>query len=121
MKKIGLLALALVLALGTLGVGYAMWFEDLIIDGTVYTGDLDADWSIETFGDDETKDSAVHPSTSWKIPGKIVMPDAARARVCEYQTEAWSFRDRTHSNVKSHDCSVSPIPALDNAGKIRRP
>ena len=53
MKKIGLLALALVLALGTMGVGYAMWFEDLYIDGTVYTGELD--WEFEcgtvTWGD----------------------------------------------------------------------
>jgi hypothetical protein len=45
MKKIGLLALALVLALGTLGVGYALWFEDLVIEGTVMTGTLDVDWS----------------------------------------------------------------------------
>jgi len=41
MKKIGLLCLALVLALGTMGVGYAMWFEDLYIDGIVNTGELD--------------------------------------------------------------------------------
>jgi hypothetical protein len=56
MKKIGLLCLALVLALGSLGVGYAMWFEDLYIDGTVDTGTLDVEWSIHGYGDDETKD-----------------------------------------------------------------
>jgi len=53
MKKIGLLALALVLALGTLGVGYAMWYEDLFIEGTVMTGDLDVDWSQGVPYDDE--------------------------------------------------------------------
>ena len=41
MKKFGLVLLAVVLALGVLGVGYAMWYEDLFIEGTVYTGDLD--------------------------------------------------------------------------------
>lgn len=41
MKKFGLFCLAVVLALGTLGVGYAMWYEDLFISGTVNTGDLD--------------------------------------------------------------------------------
>jgi hypothetical protein len=40
MKKIGLLCLALVLALGTLGVGYAMWFDEVVIEGTVDTGTL---------------------------------------------------------------------------------
>jgi len=41
MKKIGLLALALVLALGTLGVGYAAWTDTIVIDGSVNTGDVD--------------------------------------------------------------------------------
>jgi hypothetical protein len=45
MKKIGLLCLALVLALGTLGVGYAMWYEDLYIYGTVNTGEVYGYWS----------------------------------------------------------------------------
>jgi len=40
MKKIGLLCLALVLALGTLGVGYAMWSDEVVIEGTVDTGTL---------------------------------------------------------------------------------
>jgi hypothetical protein len=41
MKKIGLLILALVLALGTVGVGYAMWSDTVYIDGTVSTGCVD--------------------------------------------------------------------------------
>jgi len=40
MKKIGLLCLALVLALGTLGVGYAMWSDEVTIEGTVDTASL---------------------------------------------------------------------------------
>ena len=64
MKKIGLLALALVLALGTLGVGYAMWFEDLYIYGTVNTGTLDAEWSIEAVGDSETAEKDVSSITA---------------------------------------------------------
>jgi len=38
MKKIGLLCLAIVLALGALGVGYAAWTDTIYIDGTVTTG-----------------------------------------------------------------------------------
>lgn len=40
MKKIGLLCLALVLALGTLGVGYSMWFDQVVIEGTADTATL---------------------------------------------------------------------------------
>jgi hypothetical protein len=41
MKKIGLLCLALVLALGALGVGYAHWTDTIYIEGTVNTGSVD--------------------------------------------------------------------------------
>jgi len=41
MKKIGLLCLALVLALGTLGVGFAAWTDTLYIEGEVNTGTVD--------------------------------------------------------------------------------
>lgn len=43
MKKIGLLSLALVLALGTLGIGYASWTDTLYIEGEVNTGTVDID------------------------------------------------------------------------------
>jgi hypothetical protein len=41
MKKIGLLSLALVLALGTLGLGYAHWTDSVFIEGKVCTGSVD--------------------------------------------------------------------------------
>ncbi|MDV2990051.1 MAG: hypothetical protein P3T54_07885 [Dehalogenimonas sp.] len=41
MKKIGLLLITLVMALGALGVGYAAWTDEIYISGTVQTGDVD--------------------------------------------------------------------------------
>jgi predicted ribosomally synthesized peptide with SipW-like signal peptide len=41
MKKIGLICMALVLALGALGVGYAAWTDKITIEGTVETGTVD--------------------------------------------------------------------------------
>lgn len=41
MKKIGLLSLALVLALGGLGIGYAAWTDTLTITGSVSTGSVE--------------------------------------------------------------------------------
>jgi len=40
LKRIGLLALALVIALGAMGVGYAAWTDSVYVTGTVNTGTL---------------------------------------------------------------------------------
>ena len=62
MKKIGLLALAIVLALGALGVGYAAWTDTITINGTVNTGTLDID-AVYFSGSDIYKD--LTPGTTY--------------------------------------------------------
>ena len=42
MKKVGILALALIVALGSLGVAYAMWDTTLAVEATVLTGEVNA-------------------------------------------------------------------------------
>ena len=67
MKKLGLLLLAVVLALGSLGVAYAMWSEDLFIQGTVDTGELDVGYYCPwgSCSDNETKEfSSISKSIS---------------------------------------------------------
>ena len=49
MKKIGLMSLAIVLALGSLGVGYALWSQQLTITGDTNTGSLSVGF-IEFYG-----------------------------------------------------------------------
>jgi hypothetical protein len=59
MKKIGLVVLALVCALGTLGVSYAHWSDELYIEGTVEMGDFLVGWEdilLEEDSDDLDKD-----------------------------------------------------------------
>lgn len=60
MKKIGLISLALVLALASLGVGYAMWSDTVYIEQTVETGTVSIGFSKistdEPFGEFEDKD-----------------------------------------------------------------
>lgn len=51
MRKIGVICLSLLLALGLLGVGYAAWTDEIFIDGTVETGTL----CVE-FGNTEIRD-----------------------------------------------------------------
>jgi hypothetical protein len=54
MKKIGLLCLALVLALGTLGIGYATWSANVTIQQEVYSGELCAEFdTLCTISDEE--------------------------------------------------------------------
>ena len=53
MKKIWLLCLALVLALGTMGTGLAYWTEVLEITGTVSMGELDAEFSAKSCDDSD--------------------------------------------------------------------
>jgi hypothetical protein len=55
MKKIGILLITLVLALGTLGVGYAAWTDEIYIQGTVQTGDVDIN-VVELSGTQAWKD-----------------------------------------------------------------
>ena len=53
MKRIGLICLALVLALGAMGVGLAQWTETLTISGVVCTGELDVDYTNVNCSDNE--------------------------------------------------------------------
>lgn len=55
MKRIGLICLALVLALGTLGATFGAWIDTVYIAGTVQTGSLDL-VVTRTNGDDVFKD-----------------------------------------------------------------
>ena len=45
MKKIGLLCLVILLALGSVGAAYASWYKILYMDLTVNTGTIDAYWT----------------------------------------------------------------------------
>ncbi len=53
MKKITLIAMTLVLALGLAGVGFALWSDSLYLEGTVNTGDIGLRWSQDVPYDDE--------------------------------------------------------------------
>jgi len=54
--KIGIVFLVLVMALGTLGIGYAMWDKTLHTVGSVNTGEVDAIFTTATCTEDPEAD-----------------------------------------------------------------
>ena len=55
MKKIGLIVLALVVAMGALGAGYAAWQDTLEIDATAEVGSFDVDFVNDYDFDNEDR------------------------------------------------------------------
>ena len=67
-KKILAISLVLAIALSALGVGYALWSDTLTIDGTINTGNVAVEWSLEDWGVDETKQvSSISPVINGKV------------------------------------------------------
>lgn len=76
MKKFGLLCLALVMALGVLGVGYAAWTDTITIDGTVNTGEVS--FSVDPGSYHEVGGCPDQQWTDWvknTYPGGVSCPD----------------------------------------------
>jgi len=61
MKKIGLICLTLVLAMGGLGIGYAAWTDTVTIDGPVTTGEVCYGFKNYFL----LSDPCVPPTTDW--------------------------------------------------------
>jgi predicted ribosomally synthesized peptide with SipW-like signal peptide len=93
MKKIGLISLALVMALGALGVTFAGWTDSVTVNGTVNTGDVKIDiidysgtyvWKVESQSnnifiqqgwDDEIGDPPNLPNVIDAFPNYVASPD----------------------------------------------
>jgi hypothetical protein len=66
-SKIGVMFLTSAIALAMVGGSYAMWFEDLVMVGTVHTGTFDLDWSIDFLYDNEIVDKDFSYIDAWMI------------------------------------------------------
>jgi hypothetical protein len=64
MKKIGLISLALVLALGGLGVGYAHWSDQLFIETEVVSGSVTLAW-VEELPPGIVDNETAEKNTAW--------------------------------------------------------
>ena len=135
MKKIGLLCLALVLALGTMGIGYALWYDDLYITGQVDTGSIGAYWTCHDSGDSEPVDknfssvacsvgqtevtddtititiTNAYPCIDYWVIADIHASGSLPIHVCDLQLDMTSLPART--TWGTFDCDTSGNPILD--------
>jgi hypothetical protein len=108
----GLLVMGLIIALGTLGIGYGLWSKVLVVHGTVNTGDLNADWDSATTNDPVgTLDpcSALNP-TGCLAPAKDVGS-------CVITGEGTQTLEVTINNAyPSYECTIDA--SITNNGTI---
>lgn len=72
MKKIGLLVMALVLALGAMGAAFALWSDTLFLDVTVNTGNIGLEWTndLPPYDDEAADKDASNVTSSVSADGK---------------------------------------------------
>lgn len=62
-----------VVALGLVGAAYTLWYEDLVLETTIETGTLDADWSFHAWEDGGTDGEGTFASNSGSGAGKPIV------------------------------------------------
>jgi hypothetical protein len=87
MKKIAIIALTLVLALGSLGIGYAHWTDQLFVEGTVKGGQL-----MVAFDEAYCLESHIDPDTGEKVFTEYLDKDVGK---CEVVLEDYKSCDHT--------------------------
>lgn len=125
MKKIGILTLVLIFALGSLGVGYAHWSQTLFIEGTVNTGSFCVGFSHQ-YSDDPVEEPCnpgaiddsdrFDPGYTKNVAGcdcDLVDPKLC----CEPDKEAWERMLITVCNAYPSYTNTIHF-SLDNCGTI---
>lgn len=134
MKKILLICMALVIALGALGVGYAAWTDTINITGTVNTGSVDIDavyFSSSYIYKDLDNDgiatvfyvydangvlkwqSGTVPANPWLVAYGYAEPGATDDTVTVYFGNAFPYPGLVADFIVHYDGSVPAIVTAD--------
>jgi len=112
MKKLMLISLAMVIALGGLGVGYAMWSDMLYVKGNVSTGFVDVDFASQIDNDAGTK---LDPKEAGHWEFEIVGPvDDDGNPIFPY----WVGERYTKNVAETHSTYTSTHPADNDLEQI---
>lgn len=109
MKKLGLICVTLVVALGLMGVGYGAWGETLSVNGKVSTGT----WSLGKISDSWSNDAGTLndplPTGNWAWSGTPLTP-------------SWTGRDSNDRRANTTCTETTTIISitLDDYGNINK-
>ncbi|MDH4367180.1 MAG: hypothetical protein OEV57_03470 [Dehalococcoidia bacterium] len=108
MKKIGLICLALVLALGALGMGYALWWDQITIVGSVETGTVNVE-IIDQKSNDPTGAGNLDPAGGHMPLGDGVWGGFQFNNEPPIPSSEWYWLSTTYDkDVASCDCIFGP-------------
>ena len=118
MKRIGLICMALVLALGALGVGYALWWDEVTIEGTVQTGsvEISINATSETYVYKNVTSGAMVMS-GVPLAGADLMP-VASATAADTSTATEKKVTMTFTNIFPTEEPISADVVLHYTGSI---
>ena len=118
MKRIGLICMALVLALGALGVGYALWWDEVTIEGTVQTGSvaISINATSETYVYKNVTSGAMVMS-GVPLAGADLMP-VASATAADTSTATEKKVTMTFTNIFPTEEPISADVVLHYTGSI---
>lgn len=107
----GVLFLVVVGLLGALAVGYGLWSKTLTVDGTVKTGDFNADWDWAT-----VSDTGDDPCTPGVNPNPCTYPpkDVGSCDVDGVGTQ--ELHITIENAYPSYECTITA--AISNTGSI---
>lgn len=106
----GVLFLVLVGLLGALAVGYGLWSKTLTVEGTVHTGDFDADWDWAT-----VSDNGLDPCTNLNPNGcNYPRKDVGSCEVAGVGSQELTIT--IENAYPSYECTITA--AVTNTGTI---
>ena len=110
MRKIAFIGMALVLALGVMGAGFALWSDSLFIAGTIETGSIGLVWTVDLPPtDNEAPDKDVSSADSWIDAAGILHITIVNAYPCITYTIPFDLH-----GIGSVPVHMALIPIPDN-------
>jgi hypothetical protein len=109
----GALFMGLILVLGAIGIVNGLWSKNLVINGTVETGDLNADWDAITLSD-----TGLDPCTAATNPTGCVGLVSKNVGACEYVSGIGTQIAvvAITNGYPSYECTITG--AVSNTGTI---
>jgi len=119
LRKIAFIGMALVLALGVMGAGFALWSDSLFIAGTIETGSIGLVWTVDLPPtDNEAPDKDVSSADSWIDAAGILHITIVNAYPCITYTIPFDLHGigsvpvHTAMTLISEPCPWVQIPNL---------